>query len=141
MEEGYKKVIERHRDKFRRAVTVERLFSPLVVSHVVNSEEAQAIQGEHPAQRVDRLLDVIQRKDYETFKKFCVVLETTYPYMLNCMFLGVEPPTTSGELACENETCDLPNVNMSGVGFSSPTFQLTTLLAAKHSFGVLNAYS
>ncbi|XP_078383305.1 uncharacterized protein LOC144665897 [Oculina patagonica] len=95
MEEGYKKVIERHRDKFRRAVTVERLFSPLVVSHVVNSEEAQAIQGEHPAQRVDRLLDVIQRKDYETFKKFCVVLETTYPYMLNCMFLGVEPPTTS----------------------------------------------
>ena len=97
MEEGYKKVVERHRDKFRRAITVERLFSPLVVSHVVNSEEAQAIQSEHPAQRVDRLLDVIQRKDYETFKKFCVVLETTYPYMLNCMFLGVEPPTTSGE--------------------------------------------
>lgn len=111
MEEGYKKVIERHRDKFRRAITVERLFSPLVVSHVVNSEESQAIQGEHPAQRVDRLLDVIQRKDYETFKKFCVVLETTYPYMLNCMFLGVEPPTTSGEW---NETCDWPNVNMSG---------------------------
>lgn len=95
MEEGYKKVIERHRDKFRRAITVERLFSPLVVSHVVNAEEAQAIQSEHPGQRVDRLLDVIQRKDDETFKKFCVVLETTYPYMLNCMFLGVEPPTTS----------------------------------------------
>lgn len=96
MDEGYKKLIERHRDKFRRAITVERLLSPLVVSHVVSAEEAQSIQSEHPAQRVDRLLDVIQRKDHETFKKFCVVLETTYPYMLNCMFLGVEPPTTSG---------------------------------------------
>lgn len=93
MEEGYKKIIEGNRDKFRRAVTVERLFSPLVVSNVVSSDEAQAIQSEHPAQRVDRLLDVIQRKDHEKFKKFCVVLETTYPYMLNCMFLGVEPPT------------------------------------------------
>ena len=97
MEEGYKKLIDRHRDKFRHAVTVERLFSPLVVSHVVNSEEAQAIQADHPSQRVDRLLDVIQRKDFETFKKFCVVLETTYPYMLNCMFLAVEPPATTGE--------------------------------------------
>lgn len=85
-------MIERHRDKFRSAMTVERLLSPLVVSHVVNSDELQAIQNEHPSQRVDRLLNVIQRKDHETFKKFCVVLETTYPYMLNCMFLGVEPP-------------------------------------------------
>lgn len=97
MEEGYKKVIERNRDKFRRAVTVERLFSPLVVSNVVTSDEAQAIQSEHLTQRVDRLLDVIQRKDYEKFKKFCVVLETTYPYMLNCMFLAVDPPTSIGE--------------------------------------------
>ena len=100
MEEGYKNVIERHRDKFRSAMTVERLLSPLVVSHVVNSDELQAIQNEHPSQRVDRLLNVIQRKDHETFKKFCVVLETTYPYMLNCMFLGVEPPIskTTGKL-------------------------------------------
>ena len=108
MEEGYKKVLERHRDKFRRAITVERLLSALVVSHVVSSEEAQAIQSEHPSQRVDRLLDVIQRKDHETFKKFCVVLETTYPYMLNCMFLGVEPPTTTGK-----GNLWLANVNMS----------------------------
>lgn len=97
MDEGFKKLIERHRDKFRRAITVERILSPLVVSHVVSVEEAQSIQSEHPAQRVDRLLDIIQRKGHETFKKFCVVLETTYPYMLNCMFLGVEPPTTSGK--------------------------------------------
>ena len=99
MEEGYKKLIERHRDRFRSAITVERLLAALVFSHVVNCEEAQLLQSEHPTQRVDRLLDVIQRKDYETFKKFCVVLESTYPYMLNCMFLGVEPPTskTTGE--------------------------------------------
>lgn len=96
MEEGYRKVLERHRAKFRCAVTVERLFSPLVASHVLSSEELFDIQSEHSSQRVDRLLDLVQRKDYETFKKLCVVLETTYPYMLNCMFLGVEPPITTG---------------------------------------------
>lgn len=103
MEEGYKKLIERHRDNFRSAVTLERLLPCLVVRQVVNSEEAQLLQGEHPTQQVDRLLDVIQRKGYETFKKFCVVLESTYPYMLNCMFLGVQPPTskTIGEYSID----------------------------------------
>ena len=97
MEEGYRKVLERHRAKFRSAVTVERLFSSLVVGHVLSSEELLEIQNEVPSQRVDRLIDLVKLNSYETFKKFCVVLETTYPYMLNCMFLGVEPPITSGK--------------------------------------------
>ena len=99
MEDGFKKLLERHRDRFRRAVTVERLFSPLVARHVLTSDEIQTLQKESPMQRLDSLIDILTEKDYEVFKRFCVVLETTYPYMLNCMFLGVEPPTLTGKVS------------------------------------------
>ena len=97
MEEEFRKLLECNRSKFCGAVAAERLLSPLAVSHVLTSEDLQTIQNEPPNKRIDKLLDVLQRLDYNYFKKFCVVLETTYPYMLNCMFLGVEPPA-SGEL-------------------------------------------
>ena len=85
---------------------MERLFSPLVVRHVLTSDELQTLQNESPVQRLDSLLDILTMKDYETFKRFCVVLETTYPYMLNCMFLGVEPPSLTGK-NFQFLTCDL----------------------------------
>lgn len=94
MEEDFKKILERNRSKFRSAVAAERLFSPLAVSHVISAEDLQTIQSESPSKRLDKLIDILKRRDYGYFKKFCVVLETTYPYMLNCMFLGVEPPAT-----------------------------------------------
>lgn len=98
MEEEYRKLLECNRSKFCNAVTAERLLSPLAVSHVLTTEGLQSIQNEAPNKRVEKLLDALLRLDYNAFKKFCVVLETTYPYMLNCMFLGVEPPA-SGNFA------------------------------------------
>lgn len=94
MEEDFKKLLECNRGKFRAAVAAERLLSPLAVSHVISAEDLQTIQNESPSKRLDKLIDILKRRDYGYFKKFCVVLETTYPYMLNCMFLGVEPPAS-----------------------------------------------
>ena len=92
MEEDYKRILDRHRDKFRQAVSIERLSSPLLVSHILSDADWQTIENEVGSQRVDRLLDLLKTKGYDKFKRFCVILETTYPYMLNCMFLGMEPP-------------------------------------------------
>lgn len=92
MEEDYKRILDRHRDKFRQAVSIERLSSSLLVSHILSEADWQIIDGEVGSQRVDRLLDLLKTKGYDKFKRFCVILETTYPYMLNCMFLGMEPP-------------------------------------------------
>ncbi|XP_032232353.1 disks large homolog 5 isoform X2 [Nematostella vectensis] len=107
MENEYKKILERLRVKFLACVTTDRLLSPLLVSHVISSDELQTIQNEPQSQKVGKLLDVVQRKDFHVFKRFCVVLETTFPYMLNCMFLGVEPPAMASarlEKANQNKT-------------------------------------
>jgi hypothetical protein len=92
MEEDYKRILDRHRDKFRQAVNIERLSSSLLISHILSEADWQVIEGEIGSQRVDRLLDLLKTKGYDKFKRFCVILETTYPYMLNCMFLGMDPP-------------------------------------------------
>ena len=92
MEEDYKRILDRHRDKFRQAINIERLSSSLLISHILSEADWQIIQGEIGSQRVDRLLDLLKTKGYDKFKRFCVILETTYPYMLNCMFLGMDPP-------------------------------------------------
>ena len=105
MEEDYKRIIDRHRDKFRQAVSIERLSSALLVSHILTDADWQTIEnveGLGSSQRVDRLLDILKTKGYDKFKRFCVILETTYPYMLNCMFLGMEPPKNmyAGIISC-----------------------------------------
>jgi hypothetical protein len=92
MEEDYKRILDRHRDKFRQAVNIERLSSSLLISHILSESDWQIIEAEIGSQRVDRLLDLLKTKGYDKFKRFCVILETTYPYMLNCMFLGMDPP-------------------------------------------------
>lgn len=92
MDEEYKRIIDRNRDKFRQAVSIERLSSSLLVSHILSDADWQTIESEVGSHRIDRLLDLLKTKGYDKFKRFCVILETTYPYMLNCMFLGMEPP-------------------------------------------------
>lgn len=108
MEENYRKLLEGNRSKFCSAISAERLISPIAVSHILTSEELQSIQNEVPTKRVDKLIDALLRLDYNAFKKFCVVLETTYPYMLNCMFLNVEPPASGKRDG--SEVCLLPEL-------------------------------
>lgn len=92
MEEEYKRILDCHRDKFRQAVNIERLSSSLLISHILNESDWKIIDDKNGGERIDILIDILKTKGFDKFKRFCVILETTYPYMLNCMFLGMEPP-------------------------------------------------
>lgn len=89
MDVKYKELLDDHRAKFSAVVDVSRLLPILESAETLTHSDVDEINKLATSkEKVDKILDVLMKKDNHAFQSLCFALETTYPHLLTVMFLG-----------------------------------------------------